>query len=288
MNRRNLQEHTNRRKLMSSTNTLRNLVVLIRFSDHKDRILPSENDYDILLNGPGGEGTVAPTGSVNDVFLSNSYGEFSLESTVYPWVTVSNTEAYYADSSSGLGPKIFEAIHEALDIIDSDPHFDISEFNTDIDQGDYFIDAISIIHSGYGAEFGGTDCYGTSENNRIWSHKWFMYTGDWYSQDGRVSVSNYHVNPGLWGVCDFEISRIGVIAHETAHFLGLPDLYDPDGGSGVGIYCLMSDSWGIDGSQLHPPMLVRHLQHRENQTIDKIQHHCHRPTLYRILSGPPT
>ena len=241
-NRRNLQEHTNRRKLMSSTNSLRNLVVLIRFADHKDRILPDVSDINVLLNGPGGHGTVAPTGSVNDVFLSNSYGAFSLDSTIYPWVTVSKSEAYYADGQSGLGSKLFQAIREALDIIDSDPSFDLSEFNTDFNKGDPFIDAITVFHSGYGAEFGGSDCYGAGESSRIWSHSWLMYTGAWTSQDGTVSVSNYHINPGLWGVCGSEISRIGVVAHETSHFLGLPDLYDPDGGSGIGVYCLMSDS----------------------------------------------
>jgi len=221
LNRRNLREHTNRRKLMSSTNTLRNLVVLIRFADHASRVLPSVSDFDVLLNGPGGEGTVAPTGSVNDVFLSNSYGQFSLNSTIYPWITISKPESYYANGQSGLGPKIFEAIHEALDVIDSDPTFDISVFNTDYNTGDAFIDAITVIHSGYGAEFGGEDCYGAAEKDRVWSHSWFMYTGAWISNDGSVRVSNYHINPGLWGICGSEISRIGVIAHETSHFLGL-------------------------------------------------------------------
>ena len=236
------EEHLNRRKLMTSTNALKNLVVLIRFSDHQDRILPSVADYDVLLNGPGGSGTIAPTGSVNDVFHANSYGQFSLESTIYPWITLSKSESYYTDNSSGLSTKIFEAIHEALGVVDADTNFDISQFNTDYNEGDSFIDAITIFHSGYGAEFGGSDCYGTGESGRVWSHSWFMSTGAWTSQDGKVSVMNYHINPGLWSTCGSDISRIGVVAHETTHFLGLPDLYDPSGGNGIGIYCLMSDS----------------------------------------------
>eukprot|EP00985_Skeletonema_marinoi_P006514 scaffold2817_cov76-Skeletonema_marinoi.AAC.3 len=223
------EERANRRQLVSSEGSLRNLVVLIRFADHVNRILPSPAEYDILLNGGPGSSSTAPTGSVND--------------------------AYYGDNKSGIGAKTFEAIREALAFIDSDPTFDISEFNTDYDQGDPYIDAITIIHSGYGAEFGGTDCYGSVESSRIWSHNWFMYDGSWTSSDGTVRVSDYHINPGLWGVCGSEISRIGVIAHETLHFLGLPDLYDPQGGNGIGDYCLMANSWGVDGSQRYPPIL---------------------------------
>ena len=236
----------------STPNSMRNLVVLMRFSDHANRTLPSPSDYDVLMNGPGGKGTVAPTGSVRDVFASNSYGTFVLESTVYPWITLSRNESYYAENNSGLGERIFEGIREVLDAIQSDPYFDLSHFNAD---GDEYIDAITIIHSGYGAEFGGTDCRGAKETDRIWSHKYFMHTGPWTSADGMVTVSNYNINPGLWGVCGSEISRIGVIAHEAAHFLGLPDLYDPDGGEGIGSYCLMADSWGVDGSQRYPPMM---------------------------------
>lgn len=104
----NHKENVGRRKLMSTSGTLKNLVVLIRFHDHQSRTLPSTADFHVLLNGPGGPGTVAPTGSVNDVFLSNSYGALSINSTIYPWVTVSKPEAYYADNKSGMAPTIFE------------------------------------------------------------------------------------------------------------------------------------------------------------------------------------
>lgn len=79
-------------------------------------------------------------------------------------------------------------------------------------------------------------------SQRIWSHNWFLYTGTWTSSDGKVKVSSYNINPGVWDICGHQLSRIGVVAHEAAHFLGLPDLYDTSGGIGIGIYCLMSDS----------------------------------------------
>jgi M6 family metalloprotease-like protein len=77
------------------------------------------------------------------------------------------------------------------------------------------------------------------------------------SHSGKVKVSGYNINPGVWDVCGSQILCIGVVAHKTSHFLGLLDLYDPDGGGyGLGIHCLMADSWGADASKLYSPMMV--------------------------------
>lgn len=107
-NRRNHEENANRRRLLSNQSSLKNLVLLIRFADHENRVLPPPSHYKLLMSGLAGPGTIAPTGSVNDVFMANSYGSFQLDSTVTEWITVSRTEAYCADGKSGLGPRIFE------------------------------------------------------------------------------------------------------------------------------------------------------------------------------------
>jgi len=226
--------------------------VLMRFSDHKDRTLPSEADIDALMNSIGGDPSMAPTGSVRDVYLQSSYNQLTVESTIYPWITLPETEHYYADNKNGFSETFVEALHDALAIIDKDPNFSFRDFDVNDDNT---IDAITFLHSGYGAEWSSTDCYGSGAAQRIWSHKWTMPSRlHWYSSDG-VRVNKYHISPAIWGTCGSNIGRIGVIAHELGHFLGLPDLYDGSGGEGVGSFDLMGNSWGFDGSQRYPPIL---------------------------------
>ncbi|NJN43296.1 MAG: hypothetical protein HC806_00185, partial [Anaerolineae bacterium] len=90
-----------RRQLNPSlAGTLRNLVVLLRWSDHVGRPLPSREDVSVLMNHKGPH-ALMPSGSVRDVFLENSYGQLNLESVVADWVTVDNTEKFYANGGHG-------------------------------------------------------------------------------------------------------------------------------------------------------------------------------------------
>lgn len=231
----------------AASGTVRNLVIMIRFSNHTGRTLPGNADIDVLFNAPGGDVILAPTGSVRDVYIENSYGQLVLDSTVVGWVDVSHTEQYYANGQSG-DSTLWQALREALDEVDT--LVDFNDFDAD---NDGRIDSIAFIHSGYGAEWGGTDADGTYYDDRIWSHRWTIQPA-WTSAEG-VTVSDYHISPGLWGTSGAEIGRIGVIAHETGHFLGLPDLYDtdPTPGEGIGSWGLMANSWGFDNSQYYPP-----------------------------------
>jgi len=232
---------------IAPTGTIRNLVVLIRFSNHVDRALPSPSEIEVLFNAPGGDPVLAPTGSVRDVYLQNSYGQLELNSDIAPWVTVSGTEQYYANGVSG-DSTLWEALREALDILDASVDFSQYDLNND-----GYIDSIAFLHSGYGAEWGRTDAYGVNPADRIWSHRWSIQNPPWTSNEG-VTVADYHISPALWSTGGSSIGHIGVIAHETGHFFGLPDLYDTDGGgAGIGSYGLMANSWGFDGTQLCPP-----------------------------------
>lgn len=236
--------------------TVKNLVVLCKFSDHTFGVHTRDAaDYDVLWNAVGGDPVLAPTGSVRDCFFENSYGILTLDSTVAAWVTLPHPEAYYTNGTSGLGGFYPEnpqgMVEHALNAVDA--LIDFGDFDTD---NDGYIDAISIIHSGYGAETGGGGGFW------MWSHRWSLWqlpAGQWISSDlnalgENVKVYDYHTEPALWGTSGTTISRIGVAVHETGHFFGLPDLYDINGGGqGIGSYCMMANAWGFDGSQLFPP-----------------------------------
>ncbi|MCX6873928.1 MAG: M6 family metalloprotease domain-containing protein, partial [Verrucomicrobia bacterium] len=236
--------------------TVKNLVVLCKFADHATGThTRTQADFDTLFNTVGGHATIAPSGSVKDYYSETSYGVLNLQSTVVAWVTLPQTESYYADGkdgTDGVYPKNAQGmVKDALDLVD--PLVNFGQFDQD---NDGYIDSITIIHSGYGSETGG------GGGNWIWSHRWSLWAlpgGQWTSQDTNgtgtaVKVYDYHTEPALWGTSGTSIVRIGVICHETGHFFGLPDLYDTDGSSeGIGSWCLMANSWGFDGSQLHPP-----------------------------------
>jgi M6 family metalloprotease-like protein len=227
--------------------TVKNLVIPIRFNDHLARTLPSTQNIDILFNAVGGNPSLAPTGSIRDLYYENSYGKMELKSDIQNWIDVTKNETYYANGQSG-DSTLWEALKEALDAVDKT--IDFRDYDTD---NDGYIDAIAFLHSGYAAEWGGKDSSGAATADRIWSHRWSIQSA-WVSEEG-IKVADYHISPALWGTSGDDIGRIGVIAHETGHFFGLPDLYDTDnsGGSGIGSYGLMANSWGFDGTQLCPP-----------------------------------
>ena len=206
-----------RRRTTITSGTLKNLVVPFRFSDHTGRSLPSTSDLTILMNNVG-PNALCPTGSVRDAYLESSFNQIDIQSTVADWVTLDYTEASCAAGNSGLTTSFHTCLTNALDKVVANG-VDFSDYDLD---NNGVIDGITFFHSGYAAEFGGTDSYGTFYSNRIWSHKWAIWTTNW-SNNG-VRVYEYHVNPSLYGTSGSSIGRIGVVAHETGHFLGLPDL----------------------------------------------------------------
>lgn len=216
---------------------VRNLVLLARFADHGGEALPTWQDIDVIFSQAGGDPTLAPKGSVRDFFSHNSGSDIDLQSTVFGWFDLPETEAYYADGS--CGGRADEMVTDVLDA--ADPTVDFTLFDFDADG---IVDVLTVLHSGYAAEFGRTEC-NVSVHDRIWSHKDEV---SWTSTEG-VSAHDYATTAARWGTSGSDPARIGVICHEIGHVLGLPDLYDTDKSSeGIGFWGLMGNGhWGFDG-----------------------------------------
>lgn len=232
---------------------VKNLVLLLRFANHKAQNSPlkPKSAYEQFFNGDSIDQDFNPTGSVKHYYSRQSYGKIVVESVVIGWIDVTQTEKEAAAGCSSLcsANKLWDAIIEGLDYADSIIDMDTIDLNED-----GWLDGLTIIHSGFAAEAGGTDVYGTVREDRIWSHKWGL-NQVWQSSSGRnVRANRYNVNPGNFGMThSVGITRLGVVVHELGHFFGLPDLYDTDfSASGIHVYGVMSSSWGVDGTQYHP------------------------------------
>ncbi|HOW90658.1 MAG TPA: M6 family metalloprotease domain-containing protein, partial [Elusimicrobiales bacterium] len=215
--------------------------ILARFSDQTTTY--SQAAFDSLFNDTGYT-TGGAVGSVKDFYKEISYNSLTVQTTVSQWVTLPHTFAYYGANAAGGDARPREMVLDAIQALDADG-FDFSAADGNAD-GE--VDGLDIIHSGRGEEYGGNN------SDYIWSHMWALSVST--TVDG-VSMQTYHTEPELRGFdtdASSEIARIGVICHETGHFLGLPDLYDTTyASSGAGDFCLMaSGSWNgvssADGS----------------------------------------
>ncbi len=217
--------------------TMYNLVVLVNFSDLA--ITSTTQEFDDLFNEVGHTADGA-TGSVKDYYDEVSYNQLDVVSVVEDPVTISQGYAYYGANSGGFDIRPREMVAEALAALNA-RGFDFSTVDGD---GDGWIDGLTVIHAGGGEEYSGND------PDYIWSHQWALATTAIY--DG-TRMRPYHTEPARRGYdsspSTWGITRIGVICHETGHFLGLPDFYDYGYDSrGAGNFCLMAGgSWGNGG-----------------------------------------
>lgn len=190
----------------------------------------SREHYESMLNGHGYGGV----GSFRDYFLTQSFGQLDITTTVTPWITVSQPKQYYNIDNTP------ELIEEALRQID--PNINLRDYDND---GDGILDGLIVIHAGHGQEASG-------DATDIWSHSSTIYGMQF---DG-VSIYRYTIEPEL---LHDGPSTIGVFCHEFGHNLGALDYYDTnysaDGAyGGTGPWDLMGEgAWnGPDASGTHP------------------------------------
>jgi len=164
------------------------------------------------------------------------------------WFLIRDALAYWVEQQLKSGQSEAE-IRRHLRTFDQQDRYDF-DADGNFDERDGYIDHFQIVHAG-GDQAAGDPVYG---GDAIWSHRWYADINGFGvgpnngAQFGGVNVgqggvsdpdgSNVKVpdNPtGVW-VGDYTIQPenggLGVFAHEYAHDLGLPDLYDTSGNTG--------------------------------------------------------
>jgi M6 family metalloprotease-like protein len=201
--------------------------------------------------------------SFKTVYEELSSGEYTINGDVSDWVTVPNNEASYGETESHTdmtrfvddGAEAWFAQQQAAGKSTEDIRADLAKFDEwdrfdydndgNFDESDGYIDHYQQIHAGEDESAG-------APSWAIWAHRWAVNQdglhkdgkGPEFNQNGGVEIGD----TGIW-IRDYttepENGGLGVFAHEYAHDLGLPDLYDTAGGeNGTGFWTLMSSgSW---------------------------------------------
>jgi immune inhibitor A len=175
--------------------------------------------------------------TVRSYYSENSYGKYIPSGEVHGWYRAPQNYGYYVNGEFGLGNYPFnmqKLVEDTISIAVTDPSINWGSFDLDSDST---IDHLAIVHAG-------PEAAATGSVNDFWAHKWEISpqirAGYWFQH--YFTTSEYISSPS-------DAQRAGVFAHEFAHSLGLPDLYDNSGNSnGVGMYSLMSHgSWADNG-----------------------------------------
>ncbi|WP_344113594.1 immune inhibitor A domain-containing protein [Terrabacter aerolatus] len=187
-------------------------------------------------------------GDVSD-WVKVPYNEARYGSNTVPqsngyWAYINDTaQAWYADQKAQ--GKTTEQIRAYLQQFDKVDRYD-SKGDGVYNRPDGYIDHFQAIHAGEGEEAGG----GAQGTDAIWSHRWYVNStgagkvGPEGNKLGGIQIGD----TGIW-IGDYttepENGGLGVFAHEFGHDLGLPDLYDTQGGdNSTAFWTLMSGgSW---------------------------------------------
>lgn len=207
--------------------------------------------------------------SLKSYYEEQSSGKYTVDGEVSDWVKIDYNEARYGNNACGSNvcDSVWDAVRDGVntwaegqkeagrstqEIADALAEYDVwdrydHDGDGDFNEPDGYIDHFQFVHSGEDESAGG----GAQGEDAIWAHRWYAYgtdfgsTGPDFNKAGGTEIGG----TGVW-VGDYTVQPenggLGVFAHEYAHDLGLPDLYDTSGTgeSSVAYWSLMSSgSW---------------------------------------------
>lgn len=194
-------------------------VVMAQYKDMAFNTASTAASFNEFFNGANYDFEEA-TGSVQQYFKDQSFGQYVPTFDVIGPVTLSHKRAYYGENDEyGNDLRADEMVAEACNLAE-----DLADFTKYDSDGDGIIDAVIVLFAGVG------EVYGVSDDEAIWP-----YTGD-------MEISDYEYSVVLDGktvsyfcaVQELETGKfragIGNVVHEFAHILGLPNLCVTDGG----------------------------------------------------------
>ena len=220
--------------------------------------------------------------SMRNFYIEQSSNRYTVNGAVEDWVQVPFRAAHYGRNYCGsivcaqtwifvrdsinawyagqlAAGKTPAEIDEYLSDYDVWDRYDY-DGDGNFDEPDGYIDHFQSVHAGEGEETGG----GAYGSDAIWSHRWYAFfnligsVGPTLDDGTQVLFGGLRIGGSKYWIGDYTIEPenggVGVFAHEFAHDLGLPDLYDTSGNTGgaensTGFWTLMSSgSYGNDGT----------------------------------------
>ncbi|MGH3022426.1 MAG: immune inhibitor A domain-containing protein [Gaiellaceae bacterium] len=219
--------------------------------------------------------------SMRNYYIEQSSNRYAVNGDVTDWVQVPNNAASYGSNYCGgivcqdtwffvqdsvdawyqnqiAAGKTPAEIEESLSRFDVWDRYD-HDGDGDFDEADGYIDHFQSVHAGMGEETDG----GAQGSDAIWSHRWYVQltpigAGGPTLDDGtQVPFGGTQIGDSKYWIGDYTIEPenggVGVFAHEFAHDLDIPDLYDTSGNTGgaensTAFWTLMSSgSYGSSG-----------------------------------------
>ncbi|MEX2284782.1 MAG: M6 family metalloprotease domain-containing protein [Gemmatimonadota bacterium] len=223
------------------TGTLRVPVLPVRYADVREPF--PVGDLEARLFGTARADTMTYASYWREV----SGGLLDVAGTITPWITLAKDAKHYLPRNKfgwGQFGRTGELRQEALRA--ADEILDFAQFDNDGPDGvpnsaddDGFVDFVAFVYA--------LPCPGDARAGAIWPHRAAMppyVTKDLNRRGSKILIADYVILPAIDPQTCGPM-HVGVLAHETGHALGLPDLYDYDGSSqGIG-------AWGLMGTGSH-------------------------------------